>query len=130
MRSSAPEILASESIRNRPLATTFSPSCSPLRMAVTPADSWNTCTSFGTKRPSLSTVITRCSLPLSISALEDQQHRFAFTGQLQIGIHPRLQRFIRVVDLQAQLRGTGGAIDAGEKGPFVDAEGFPGRAGT
>ena len=54
----------------------------------------------------------------------DQQHRFAFTGQLQIGVHPRLQRFIRVVDLQAQLQGAGGAIDAGEKGPFADAEGF------
>ena len=43
---------------------------------------------------------------------------------MQIGIHPRLQRFIRVVDLQAQLQGAGGAIDAGEKGPFADAEGF------
>ena len=54
----------------------------------------------------------------------DQQHRGAFAGQLQIGVHPRLQRFIRVVDLQAQLQGAGGAIDAGEKGPFADAEGF------
>jgi hypothetical protein len=90
-------------------------------------------------------VITRCSLPLSISALEGissigslslkpgmnaylqltsesepmllipskalidsgSEHRFAFTGQLQIGVHPRLQRFIRVVDLQAQLQGAG-----------------------
>ena len=43
---------------------------------------------------------------------------------MQIGIHPRLQRFIRVVDLQAQLQGAGGAIDAGEKGPFADAESF------
>ncbi len=38
--------------------------------------------------PRSSTVITRCSLPLSISALEDQQHRGAFAGQLQVGVHP------------------------------------------
>src|SRR5699024_6265087 len=70
IRSSAPEILASESIRNRPLETTFSPSARPERNAVTPCDAWKTATRFGTKRPSASTVITRCSLPVSISACD------------------------------------------------------------
>jgi AGCS family alanine or glycine:cation symporter len=37
-------------------------------MAVTPWDSWNTCTCLGIKRPSSLTTIARCSSPLSISA--------------------------------------------------------------
>ena len=60
---------------------------------------WDSCRTwicFGTNRPSASTVMTRCSLPVSITAGRDQQHLLTLGVQLQICIHARLKPFVFV----------------------------------